>query len=65
MMPSLSKVADRVLERFVPKASASADTSWWEYCYCTADWRKIYRLCHVVGGRSSCGRCENVRYIGC
>lgn len=65
MMPSLSKVADRVLERFVPKASASADTSWWEYCYCTADWRKIYRLCHVVGGRTSCGKCENVRYIGC
>lgn len=65
MMPSLSKVADRVLERFVPKASASADTSWWEYCYCTADWRKIYRLCHVVGGRTSCGKCDNVRSIGC
>ncbi|MEJ8634326.1 hypothetical protein ABZY19_02620 [Streptomyces sp. NPDC006475] len=64
-MTGFRRLGDRVLERLVPKSAASADTTFYEYCYCTPDWRRIYRLCHVVGGRTSCGKCENVRAIGC
>ena len=61
----VTTLADRLLDRLAPKASAKADTSYYEYCYCTADWRAIYRLCHVVGGTHSCGSCNNVRAVGC
>ncbi|CAM5578189.1 MULTISPECIES: hypothetical protein [Streptomyces] len=65
MLSAMNRVGDRVLAHLVPKVNASADTSFWQYCYCTADWRKIYKLCHVVGGRTACGECSSVRYIGC
>jgi hypothetical protein len=60
-----AKLGDRLLERLAPKATAKADTTWYEYCYCTSDWRAIHRICHAVGGTSSCGPCNHVRYIGC
>ncbi|MER6603866.1 hypothetical protein ACWDBC_20955 [Streptomyces parvus] len=65
MLSAMNRVGDRVLARLVPRTNASADASFWQYCYCTADWRKIYKLCHVVGGRTACGECSSVRYIGC
>jgi hypothetical protein len=61
----LTKLGDRLLDQLAPKASAKADTTWYEYCYCTSDWRKIYKICHTVGGISTCGPCDHVRSIGC
>jgi 7-cyano-7-deazaguanine synthase in queuosine biosynthesis len=59
-MRSLLRLAgDRVLSILAPKASARADTSWTERCYC----RGLYeykRYCHTVGGATGCGACEIV-----
>lgn len=65
MIGFVAKLGDRLLERLAPTVTAKADTTWYEYCYCTADWRAIYRTCHVVGGTSTCGACNTVRYVGC
>ncbi|MEU8527689.1 MULTISPECIES: hypothetical protein [Streptomyces] len=50
------KLGDRVLERLAPSATAQADTSFYQFCYCSGPY--YYRkLCHVVGGYSTCGSC--------
>ncbi|MFC8195726.1 hypothetical protein ACFUTV_10010 [Streptomyces sp. NPDC057298] len=61
---------DKLLERVVPKATASADTSYYKYCgacgYVPAfdNVARLKRQCHVVGGTTSCGPC-NLWDIGC
>ncbi|MGW2699575.1 hypothetical protein [Streptomyces sp. NPDC001340] len=54
---------DKVLDRLVPKATASADTSYYKNCSACA-YVEIFhaimrktQLCHVVGGHTSCGPC--------
>ncbi|MGW3562308.1 hypothetical protein ACWDSL_00110 [Streptomyces sp. NPDC000941] len=55
---------DKVLERLVPKATASADVSYYKKCGSCGwvdafgNYAQLKRLCHVVGGTSSCGPCE-------
>ncbi|MEV6398450.1 hypothetical protein AB0M39_27345 [Streptomyces sp. NPDC051907] len=56
----ITRLGDRVLERLVPAADAQADTSYYRYCYCR-NVRAYYRLCHVVGGTSSCSGCTYAR----
>ncbi|MDP9844059.1 hypothetical protein [Streptosporangium lutulentum] len=58
MTDLLARLGDRVLEKLAPKATAKADTSYYEACYCR-ERTKYRKLCHVVGGRSSCGPCAN------
>ncbi|MGW6286277.1 hypothetical protein [Streptomyces sp. NPDC055107] len=66
----MTNLMDKVLDRLVPRATAAADTSFYKNCdVCTyvaeyghvGHWQK---LCHVVGGRTSCGKCTYFR-IGC
>lgn len=70
MIRVLGRAADAVLARVAPKATASADTSWNEWCgQCAwSDWftnyARMYKICHVVGGISSCGNCSYVQ-VGC
>ncbi|WP_217211871.1 hypothetical protein [Streptomyces sp. AC550_RSS872] len=66
----MNTLMDKVLDRLVPKATASADTSFYKYCG-GCGYIEIFdavgrlkRLCHVVGGTSSCGPC-NTFDIGC
>ncbi|MBE8526056.1 hypothetical protein ILP97_52735 [Amycolatopsis sp. H6(2020)] len=59
MTKLLRRAGDRVLGVLVPNASAKADTSWTERCYCKQLW-EYRRYCHVVGGTSGCGPCEAV-----
>lgn len=59
----MGRLGDRVLERLVPKATAKADVSYWQTCYCTADHVKYIKYCHTVGGMTGCGACQ--RAGGC
>ncbi|MBB6346448.1 hypothetical protein ACWGH8_13925 [Nonomuraea muscovyensis] len=59
MIGALGRFGDRLLERLVPSATARADTTFREYCYCRYTY-KHYRTCHVVGGTTSCGLCYSV-----
>ncbi|MDG4864469.1 hypothetical protein P8605_40620 [Streptomyces sp. T-3] len=54
----LRKIGDRTLERLVPSSTAKADTSYYSYCYCNPDHRAYRKLCHIVGGYTSCGSCK-------
>ncbi|MEV6398956.1 hypothetical protein AB0M39_29935 [Streptomyces sp. NPDC051907] len=65
MIGSIGKLGDRVLERLVPKATAQADTSWTERCYCISERRARFRTCHVVGGTSGCTPCNIERIVNC
>ncbi|HEY9368659.1 hypothetical protein [Streptomyces sp.] len=56
-MKVVRKLGDKVLERLAPSATAKADTSFYQFCYCSGIYR-YERLCHVVGGISSCGGCS-------
>ncbi|MBM9620886.1 hypothetical protein ACFQ60_23250 [Streptomyces zhihengii] len=59
----MTNLMDKVLDRLVPRATASADTSYYKNCdVCTyveeyghvGHWQK---LCHVVGGKTGCTGC--------
>ncbi|WP_418955695.1 hypothetical protein [Streptomyces tritici] len=55
-MKAVRNLGDKMLEKLAPSATAQADTSFYKFCYCSG----IYyyrRLCHVVGGYTSCGAC--------
>ncbi|GLZ78591.1 hypothetical protein Afil01_33980 [Actinorhabdospora filicis] len=65
MTKLLNKAADKILDRLIPKSTASADTTWNEWC-ASCRWSghgdrltRPYRVCYVVGGRSGCGTCNN------
>ncbi|TXS55693.1 hypothetical protein [Streptomyces sp. t39] len=54
---------DKVLDRLVPRATASADTSYYKNCgacsyfeaaQAVGHWQK---LCHIVGGTTGCTGC--------
>ncbi|MFI1485835.1 hypothetical protein [Streptomyces sp. NPDC020747] len=61
---------DKMLDRLVPKATASADTSFWKKCSSCGyidvigSVGHMVKLCHVVGGVSSCGPCNSFQ-VGC
>ncbi|MEW2551296.1 hypothetical protein ACWGRF_21165 [Streptomyces zhihengii] len=66
----MTNLMDKVLDRLVPRATAAADTSFYQYCtgcaYVDA-WDAIGRwkkLCHVVGGKTGCTGCQTFE-IGC
>ncbi|MEU5342470.1 MULTISPECIES: hypothetical protein [unclassified Streptomyces] len=56
MNSTIARIGDRVLERLIPKATAQADTSFYQRCYCRG-LEEYKKLCHVVGGTSSCSGC--------
>ncbi|MCX4818596.1 hypothetical protein OG883_01470 [Streptomyces sp. NBC_01142] len=60
MSSLVKRLGDQMLERLVPSADATADTSFYDFCHCSYK-KKYYRLCHVVGGMSSCSNCTYVR----
>ncbi|GLZ79270.1 hypothetical protein Afil01_40770 [Actinorhabdospora filicis] len=70
MIRVLGRAADSVLGRLVPKASASADTSWTEWCGpcqwidAFGNYARPFKTCHVVGGTSGCTPCNTLR-VGC
>ncbi|MFI6505083.1 hypothetical protein [Nonomuraea typhae] len=52
-MNLLGQLGDRLLEKFVPKATAQADSSYWMHCWCYGQTRYM-KLCHIVGGTHGC-----------
>lgn len=56
-MRTFNRLADRVLARFMPRATAKADTSYMKWCYCYQGWSYRQR-CEIVGGTTSCGPCQ-------
>lgn len=56
MTGALGRLGDQLLERLVPKATAKADASWIEVCYCR-NLKRYKRECHVVGGTTGCTSC--------
>lgn len=67
MIDFVGRLGDRLLQRLVPNLTASADSSWYVTCYCIKPsgplpaYRKR-KLCHVVGGISSCSGCDYTDY---
>jgi hypothetical protein len=69
MLDVLRRLGDRMLERVVPKAVASAcvgaQADWRETCYCDregylAPCHWIMRWCTTCGGITSCGPCDSL-----
>ncbi|MEW2298787.1 hypothetical protein AB0958_02200 [Streptomyces sp. NPDC006655] len=62
----MNALMDKVLDRLVPKATASADTSFYKNCTSCGYieylgvYGRLLKLCHVVGGVTSCGACNTI-----
>lgn len=68
MTTALNKLSDRLVQRLVPKTTATAcmgpQAGWWRICYCSnpnscpAHCRVIYQWCDVCAGITSCTGCD-------
>lgn len=76
MVGVVSRLGDRLLQRLVPKTTASAcegasaQAEWWEPCFC-GDWNSAYpcqvygRICGTCAGTSYCTTCNIVSTNRC
>lgn len=61
MAKTFANLADRMLARLAPQATASASNGWYEACKCMLDGSKLYWYCIAVAGvGTKCGPC-NIR----
>lgn len=68
LAPSFRRAGDQMLERLVPRASASASAGFWQICPCQVDPQRGYvtarKWCEYTSGSSySCGSCQRTTIL--